>query len=86
MTIYLYANDVERESAEAGRFDPAKKDPAINKRVRIVNAPKEGTRHHPMKGSAGYVIAKNHITGMYVVGLESSGVAMNIPAPNLVYL
>ena len=33
MTLYLCANDVERESEGAGGFDRAKEDPAINHRV-----------------------------------------------------
>ena len=78
MTLYLCANDVERESEGAGGFDRAKKDPAINHRVRVIQG--------PLKGSAGYIITKNYTRGLFVVGLESSGVAMNFFGSQLVYL
>ena len=56
----------------------AKKDPAIDKRVQVIKG--------PMKGSAGYVVAKNYVRGCFVVGLEFNGVKMNFESEQLVYL
>lgn len=39
-----------------------------------------------MKGSAGYVVAKNYVKNNFVVGLESSGIKMNFQDRQLVYL
>ena len=78
MTLYLCANNIEQECEEAGGFDCAKKDPAINHHVQVVKG--------PLKGSVGYVITKNYTRGLFVVGLESSGVAMSFFSPQLVYL
>ena len=78
MTLYLCANDVERECEEVGGFDCAKKDPAIDHCVQVVKG--------PLKGSAGYIITKNYTRGLFVIGLESSRVAMSFFDPQLVYL
>ena len=59
-------------------FSGAKRDPAIGKRVQITQG--------PMKGSAGWVVAKNYVKGLFVVGLEFSGVKMNFEGEQLVYL
>lgn len=78
MTLYFCANDVERECEEVGGFDRAKKDPAINHHVQVIKG--------PLKGSAGYIIMKNYTCGLFVIGLESSRVAMSFFGPQLVYL
>lgn len=56
----------------------AKRDPAINQRIQVTQG--------PMKGSAGYVVAKNYVQNFFVVGLESSGVKMNFRGQQLIYL
>ena len=56
----------------------AKKDPAIDKCIQVIKG--------PMKGSAGYVVAKNYVRGCFVVGLEFNGVKMNFESEQLVYL
>ena len=59
-------------------FSMGSQDPAIHKRVQVISG--------PMKGSAGYVVAKNYVQGIFVVGLESSGVKMSFDGTQLVYL
>ena len=39
-----------------------------------------------MKGSAGYVVAKNYVKRCFVVGLDFNGVKMNFEGEQLVYL
>ena len=42
--------------------------------------------YHTMKGSAGYVVAKNYVKNDFVVGLESIGIKMDCKDQQLVYL
>lgn len=74
--IKLFANQVERDTEAA--FVRAARDPAIHKRVQVIKG--------PLKGSAGYVVDKNHVMNVFVVGLESSGVKANFQGEQLVYL
>ena len=53
-------------------------DQSINKRVQIIQG--------PLKGSAGWVVAKNYVRGHFIVGLEFSGAKMSFKGSELVYL
>ena len=53
-------------------------DQSINKHVQIIQG--------PLKGSAGWVVAKNYVWGHFIIGLEFSGAKMSFKGSELVYL
>ena len=74
--IHFLAHQVEQEIE--GGYSVPKWDQSINKHVQITQG--------PLKGCAGWVVAKNHIQGHFVVGLEFSGVKLNFKGSELIFV